>query len=61
MKITKKEKYFNDRQIIKHILDFMCFKTIKLININKNLLYYVIPENSEFAIVLAFKEINYDQ
>lgn len=57
----KLEKCFNDRQIIKNILDFMCFKTIKLVNINKNLLYYVIPENSEFAIVLAFKEINYEE
>ncbi len=37
----------------------MCFKTIKLVNINKNLMYYIIPENSEFAIVLAYKEINY--
>jgi hypothetical protein len=57
----KEEKCFNDRQIIKSILDFMCFKTIKLVNINKNLMYYVIPENSEFAIVLAFKEINYEE
>jgi hypothetical protein len=57
----KQDKCFNDRQIIKSILDYMCFKTIKLVNINKNLLYYVIPENSEFAIVLAFKEINYEE
>ena len=54
-------KFVNDRRLIKNILDFMCFKTIKLVNINKNLMYYVIPENSEFAIVLAYKEINYKE
>lgn len=53
------DKFVNERRLIKNILDFMCFKTIKLVNINKNLMYYVIPENSEFAIVLAYKEINY--
>lgn len=57
----KREKCFNDRQLIKDILDFMCFKSIKLVKINRNLMYYVIPENSEFAIVLAFKEINYEE
>ena len=55
------EKFINERRLIKNILDFMCFKTIKLVNINKNLMYYVIPENSEFAIVLAYKEINYGE
>jgi len=54
-------KYVNERRLIKNILDFMCFKSIKLVNINKNLMYYVIPENSEFAIVLAYKEINYSE
>lgn len=53
------DKLVNERRLIQNILDFMCFKTIKLVNINKNLMYYVIPENSEFAIVLAFREINY--
>ncbi len=53
------DRFVNERRLIKNILDFMCFKTIKLVNINNNLMYYVIPENSEFAIVLAYKEINY--
>lgn len=53
------DRHVNERRLIKDILDFMCFKTIKLVNVNNNLLYYVIPENSEFAIVLAYKEINY--
>lgn len=52
-------KSFNDRKTISNILDFMCFKTIKCVRINKALLYYVIPEYSQFAIVLAYKDINF--
>ncbi len=54
--ITK--KFYNDRKTIGNILDFMCFKTIKAVHINSSLLFYVIPEYSEFAIVLAYKDIN---
>jgi hypothetical protein len=55
--VTKKQ--FNDRKTINSILDFMCFKTIKVVHINNSLLYYVIPEYSQFAIVLAYKDINF--
>lgn len=55
--LTKKQ--FNDRKTINSILDFMCFKTIKVVYINNSLLYYVIPEYSQFAIVLAYKDINF--
>lgn len=53
------EKYFNDRKTISNILDFMCFKTIKAVHINGALLFHVIPEYSQFAIVLAYKDINF--
>jgi hypothetical protein len=53
------KKYINDRKTINNILDFICFKTIKVVKINNSLMYYVIPEYSEFAIVLAYRDINF--
>lgn len=53
-----KLEYFKDRKIIKNILEYMCFKTIKLIKVNQNMLFYVIPEYTDFCIVLAYREIN---
>jgi len=52
-------KFFNDRKTISNILDYMCFKTIKLVHMNSSLQYYVIPEYSQFAIVLAYKDVNF--
>lgn len=48
----------NDRNTIINMLDFIVFKTIKLVKVNNCLLYYVIPEYSEFAIVLAYRDVN---
>ena len=46
--------YTNDRKIIQNILEYMCFKKIKLVTVNNDLMYYVIPEHSEFSIVLGY-------
>jgi hypothetical protein len=46
----------NDRKVIQNILDYMCFKTIKRVAINNDLLYNVIPEYSEFSVVLAYDD-----
>lgn len=53
------EKFHKDRKIIRNVLEFMCFKTIKLINVNTNMLFYVIPEYSDFCIVLAYRDMSY--
>jgi hypothetical protein len=45
---------YNDRKVIRNILDYMCFKTVKKVVVNNELIYYIIPEYSEFNIVLAF-------
>jgi hypothetical protein len=55
------KKYYNDRKTIKNILDFICFKTIKSVHMNSSFIFYVIPEYSEFAIVLAYKDININE
>jgi hypothetical protein len=55
------KKYFNDRKTIQNLLEFMCFKTIKAVNMNSSFIFYVIPEYSEFAIVLAYKDININE
>lgn len=57
----KTQVFHNDRKLIHNLLDYMCFKRIKLVTINKCLMYYVIPEYSEFAIVLAYNRINYTE
>jgi hypothetical protein len=53
--------FFNDRKIIRSILDFMCFKTIKTVDFNSRLYYHIIPEYSEFAIVLAYRDVNLEE
>jgi len=51
----------NDRKLIQNVLDGVCFKKIQQVSINKTLLYYVIPEYSEFSIVIAYNNTNYSE
>jgi hypothetical protein len=51
----------NDRRVIQNILNYMCFKFLKSVLVNNNLLYFILPEYSEFSIVLAYNNKDYSE